>query len=182
MELALKNVQDVSEADVMQVLKAVVTHHRDSEADANAMQIDSVPTDIPPLPNFLLLCVSYKMSPRAMQLAMRQHLRDAADIVCVLEVLENWLSVWGTKDVPLLPDENNVKKLGGVYVLMPSEDKESDLPSLEKVSYNQTSRPLSHPLIYSDSVFFANCTRCVILDTLTTSAFASNTSKNACPL
>jgi hypothetical protein len=38
-----------------------------------------------------------------MRIAIRQHLKDPEDLVCLLTVIEEWISTWGEREVEMLP-------------------------------------------------------------------------------
>lgn len=84
---------DLPEGDVLALLREVADHHR--KTDEDAMQVDSVAvastSDIPPLPEFLALCVSMPSSPAPLRVAMRDHLKPVENVVAVLQVLEEWI-------------------------------------------------------------------------------------------
>lgn len=88
--------RDLPETDIMTLLQSVVTAHRNQpSATSDAMQVDSTtaaPEGIPSLATFLSLCVSYNYSAPALRLALRKHMPQVEDVVCVLEVLESWIS------------------------------------------------------------------------------------------
>jgi hypothetical protein len=47
--------------------------------------------------------MTYKTSPSTMRIAIRQHLKDPDDLVCLLTVIEEWISSWGEREVEMLP-------------------------------------------------------------------------------
>ena len=87
----MEHVLDIPENDVIMALKVVVSQHRNN--NDGSMQVDAdTDTGPPTLPHFLSACVKYAMSPAALRLALHDHLREGEDIVCVLEVIESWIS------------------------------------------------------------------------------------------
>ncbi|KAF5387687.1 hypothetical protein D9615_000759 [Tricholomella constricta] len=136
--LALTNVIDLSETEIMECLHSVVVRHRLDERvasqDDGAMDVDSI-SDLPSLPSFLALCVGYTTTPPALRSAMRQYFKEAEDILAVLKVLETWLKQWAKRDVKLLPSKKDLSKNEhGVPVLREQEkDIHCDLPPLAKV-------------------------------------------------
>ncbi|KAF8592592.1 hypothetical protein K439DRAFT_1610370 [Ramaria rubella] len=98
---AISYTQDLPESDLIQLLAEVARSHRQYK-DNNEVQVD----DIPPLPNFLAMLVSHTMSLSMLPTALRLHLPDAKDIVCILEVLEGWLGFWcdTNTDLPMRSD------------------------------------------------------------------------------
>ncbi|KAI0939855.1 hypothetical protein AcV5_001129 [Taiwanofungus camphoratus] len=134
--LAMQTVSDISEADIIALLHRVVEAHRKSHSSSsvaeNAMEVDFVSTDLPSLPAFLSQVVRYPMSSSALRVALRQHLADAEDLICVLTVLDVWIEARCSEEVRLLPDQ--VKKdLHGVPIPLYTERKKDDLPPLDKV-------------------------------------------------
>jgi hypothetical protein len=122
MELAFEHVLDIQEGDMISVLKPVILHHRNSAtttlSETDAMQVDSENVDIPPLPRFLSMCVTYTTTPADLRLAIHEHLREGEDVVCILEIMHEWISTWVSRDdlmaqtniskVPYLPSLNKV--------------------------------------------------------------------------
>lgn len=132
----MQTVSDISEADIIALLHRVVEAHRKSHSSSsvaeNAMEVDFVSTDLPSLPAFLSQVVRYPMSSSALRVALRQHLADAEDLICVLTVLDVWIEARCSEEVRLLPDQ--VKKdLHGVPIPLYTERKKDDLPPLDKV-------------------------------------------------
>ena len=100
----------------------------------DAMQIDSTLSDQPALPSFLSSCISYATSPAPLRLAIKQHLADAEDLTCVLEVLSGWVAAWHAVPVRLLP-AGVVKNARGVMVAKPLITEMSDGPPLQMVNF-----------------------------------------------
>ncbi|KAH0588051.1 hypothetical protein H2248_006781 [Termitomyces sp. 'cryptogamus'] len=141
-ELALEQVIDLSEAEILESLQYVVARHRSNVVpqDDNAMDVDSV-TDVPSLPSFLSLCVSYATTPPALRSAIRRSLKEAEDIYAVLRVLENWIKQWSNRDPRLVPSKKDiVKNPHGIFIIKEKEKEGTrDLPSLPNVlSFLQT--------------------------------------------
>jgi len=120
------------------LLQSVTAQHRKGRTFATdgAMQIDSAPSDLPSLPSFLSPCVSYATSPAPLRLAIRQHLSDAEDLTCVLEILSAWVAQSHSLTIELLPTDV-VKNAGGVMVAQPRATKRPDGPPLDKVSVSE---------------------------------------------
>lgn len=134
-ELALENVIDLSEAEIMESLQSVVArHHSNVAQDDNVMEVDSV-TDVSSLPLFLSLCVSYTTTPPALRSAIRRSLKEAEDICAVLRVLENWIKQWSNRESRLMPSKKDiVKNSRGVFIVKEKEKEGTrDLPSLSNV-------------------------------------------------
>jgi len=138
--LSFDAVLDLPETEIVDLLQSVVAQHRQSATNStdDAMQIDPVPSDLPSLPSFLSSCVSYATSPAPLRLAIRQHLSDAEDLACVLEILSGWVARSHSLTIKLLPKEV-VKNAGGVMVAKPRATKKPDGPPIENVlSFLQT--------------------------------------------
>ncbi|KAG6856986.1 hypothetical protein H0H87_011080 [Tephrocybe sp. NHM501043] len=141
-ELAFDNVIDLSEGEIIESLQFVVARHRTTVTpqDGNAMEVDST-TDVPSVPTFLSLCVSYTTTPPALRLALRRSLKEAEEILPVLRILENWTKQWTKRDIKLLPSKKEiVKDTHGIPVLKKQTTEGTrDLPSLPNVlSFLQT--------------------------------------------
>ncbi|KAG5648709.1 hypothetical protein DXG03_000056 [Asterophora parasitica] len=131
--LALTNVIDLSEAEIVESIQLVVARHRAQIQDDDAMEVDST-SDLPSLPSFLALCISYNTTPPALRSALRVYFKEAEDILAVLKVLEIWLKQWTKRDVKLLPSKKDLSKNEhGVPVLKEKEEVHGDLPALPKV-------------------------------------------------
>ena len=118
-------------------LQLVVLNHRElvvpSVGNENAMQVDSTPnSELPSLHSFLASVVTYKTSPATLRSALRQHLPDANDVICILEVLDGWLVKWSVVALKLLPPKATKNPLG-VFVAQPVQGKRKQMPSLAKV-------------------------------------------------
>ncbi|KAG6812938.1 hypothetical protein H0H92_015258 [Tricholoma furcatifolium] len=139
-QLAFKYVIDLSEAEIIDSLHFVVAHHRSNAVDDNAMDVDSA-TDMPSLPTFLSLCVSYKTTQPALRTAIRRSLKEADDILAVLRILEGWTKQHSLRNVRLLPSNKDlVKNAHGVFVVKEKEKEVGgDLPPLlDVLSFLQT--------------------------------------------
>ena len=123
----------------MSLLAQVVAQHRRQSA-ADAMQVDAV-SALPALPSFLALCVNYAASPGPLRVALRKHLPDAEDVVCVLEILDDWLERWGAEEVQLVL-EGVTKDENGAYIAVLPKEKPLEIPPLDKVRL-PTGRPLA---------------------------------------
>jgi hypothetical protein len=140
-KLALQNVRDIPETDVVAILHIAATPHLrqgSTEQDPDAMQVDITDAaSIPTLAQVLALCVNYVSSAPALRLAFKQKFRGPENMLAVLEVLEHWLSRWNQKGVKLIADVGEVRKSAhGVLVAtsIPT-GKKSDLPALDKVPF-----------------------------------------------
>ncbi|TFY67644.1 hypothetical protein EVJ58_g1487 [Rhodofomes roseus] len=133
--LALSTVIDLPESDIISLLAKIVAHHRQSNTNPDAMQVDSPspPFSTPPtLPAFLALCVTSPASPGPLRVALRKHLPDAEDVLCLIEVLDRWVGKWGEEELRLVPDR--VKKdTHGMYVPIFEDERNPDMPPLDKI-------------------------------------------------
>ncbi|KIK03283.1 hypothetical protein K443DRAFT_131500 [Laccaria amethystina LaAM-08-1] len=138
---AFTAVLDLPESEIIECLRVVVVYHRQQHS-ADAMEVDSHPaTAIPPLPSFLSLCTTYPTSQKYLLLALRQHLREIEDIMCVAQILDDWVSKWGARraagEERLLPSKKDLRKNEyGMWVVVGRKyagKKQDELPPLEKV-------------------------------------------------
>ncbi|GLB34213.1 hypothetical protein LshimejAT787_0110970 [Lyophyllum shimeji] len=144
-QLALANVIDLAEAEIMESLHFIVARHKTNEKteaaqEDNAMDVDSL-SELPSLPAFLSSCVTYTTTPPALRSAMRQFLKEAEHIVLILKVLENWIKQLSKRDIKLLPTKKDLgKNEHGVAVLKERKrEVNRDLPPLPNVlSFLQT--------------------------------------------
>ena len=143
MRSTFTTVLDLPESEIIECLRVVVVYHRQQHS-ADAMEVDSHPaTAIPSLPSFLSLCTTYPTSQKYLLLALRQHLREIEDIMCVAQVLDDWVSKWGARraagEERLLPSKKDIRKNEhGMWVVVGRKDagkKQDELPPLEKVFY-----------------------------------------------
>lgn len=125
-QTALDKILDISEADIISLLQIVVAHHRQLDSNTNAMQVDS--DHVPALPPFLSKCILLNTTPVALRLAVRQHLNDAEDLVCILEVLDGWLDVWSSQEIKLLLGNIKKRRNGDVPVLNATEQRTAPGP------------------------------------------------------
>lgn len=100
---AFDNVHDLPESDIICILVEVVGSHRLlQDSDADEIQVDA-PSGVPSLPDLLAMVVGYASSPTMLRLALKHHLTDARDILCILQVLEEWLAWQGDTNAAPLP-------------------------------------------------------------------------------
>jgi hypothetical protein len=136
-QLALKNVIDITESDIMALLKLAIDAHR--RRDPNSMEVDAAPaassTAIPPLSTILAACIDYPTSPAALRVAFRQHLRDAEDVIAIMGVLENWITAWHEQPSQLGPVTGDVRKNEqGIFVVQTLSSSTPETPDIDKVS------------------------------------------------
>ncbi|TFK43898.1 hypothetical protein BDQ12DRAFT_623122 [Crucibulum laeve] len=168
-ELALRNVLDITEVELVDCLRIVIRKHllRAAASDPTSMDVDSTPKgatqEILSLPSFLALCITYPTSLPPLRVALRSLL--AEELTLLIEVSERWVTRWVDRGMKLLPSEKEVQKNEhGVMVLGdPKKDKKvkesnEELPPLDKVTiFLQTlldssfltllQYPLSHPIL-----------------------------------
>ena len=124
---------DLSENDILALLHTAITSHRQQQkSDPDAMQVDTPPSNALGVSTILSSCVNYPTSLAALRVSIRQHLRDAEDVTCVLEVLDGWLETWCTQSISLLPNATD-KNPRGIPTPSTNVTKEACLPSLDKV-------------------------------------------------
>lgn len=133
--LAMKTVIDIPEDDVVRLLQTSVAHsQKDQSADDDAMQIDTTPTtNVPTVDTVLPLCVTYTMSAPALRLALRQHLRDAGDLLAVLQILNQWIDAYCDDSVPLLPERTKRDAHGALLPVYDETKHKAALPPLDAV-------------------------------------------------
>ncbi|KDQ08863.1 hypothetical protein BOTBODRAFT_191478 [Botryobasidium botryosum FD-172 SS1] len=95
-----KGVPDIPEEELIHQLKLVVASHRrrpnigDMDVD---QQTPSASSSLPSPSSFLALLITYSTTPYALRGALKLHLSDVDDLLCVLEVLETWVFKWTAK-------------------------------------------------------------------------------------
>ncbi|KAE9407182.1 hypothetical protein BT96DRAFT_874785 [Gymnopus androsaceus JB14] len=133
--LALTHVTDLQEVDIVECLCFILARHRRTTS-SNAMQVDSSPSmDEPPtLRAFLNLFLRYNFSAIPLRAAFRRYFSDVDDVVCLLEVLDNWIGQWAGRDLRLLPSSKMMKKNEyGILVLKP-DSTSSEVPSMLQIT------------------------------------------------
>ncbi|KAF8897865.1 hypothetical protein BD779DRAFT_1465949 [Infundibulicybe gibba] len=151
-QLAFASVLDITESEIIDSLKFVINHHRQTSStapnDASAMTVDTPTTTpgdqiVPPLPVFLASCVRYSTTPSPLQAAFSRYLHEAEDVLAVLLVLDGWIRNWNKKDAVLLPNKKDVgKNERGVVIIKPRQQNKispNDPPPLDRIlSFLQT--------------------------------------------
>lgn len=172
---------DIAEDEIVSTLTYVVAQHRKggshTSRDDTAMQVDSeASSNIPSLPTFLSSCVLYNTSPAALRVAIRKHLSDVDDIICLLEVLDDWIAGWNTITLKLLP-AGVVKNQKGIFVPKLHSAK-IDTPQLGKVLVFQFGYlPHAHNSSLG-SLVFTNNAGCIIFIIIAASVRAQFTPPN----
>ncbi|KAF5365125.1 hypothetical protein D9757_012609 [Collybiopsis confluens] len=158
--LALTNVEDLEEVEIIECLCFILARHRQRETQrtvsvsgssavaTDAMQVDGPPTSglgdsTPTLPVFLGAVLRYthvRSSTVSLRAAFRRYLSDVDDVVCLLEVLDGWMGQWAGRDIRLLPTTKMVKKNElGVFVLKDKDagrkaEEDGDIPSMLQIT------------------------------------------------
>lgn len=130
MTLAIDNVIDIPETDLISVLKLAIASHR-QRGSGDAMQVDSPSEGVPPLFNVLASCVRCPSSPAALRTAIHAQLSDAEDVCCVLEILDGWMVIWASMDAQLLPANVSKDSQGVLEAVLSPNDV--GIPPLDKV-------------------------------------------------
>jgi hypothetical protein len=132
-EAVLANVFDLSEDDIIEVLKFVVKHHRNCTSP-DAMQVDP-PAEGPSLSKYLCTIISYPTSPSPLRLAIRRHMSDVEDVVYVMDILNGWVKEWAEEEVGLLPPLSRRDESGAIVWGVPAvKEPNPNLPPFERVS------------------------------------------------
>ncbi|KAH8118420.1 hypothetical protein DFH11DRAFT_1839063 [Phellopilus nigrolimitatus] len=108
----LFKVIDIPESDLIRTLHIVVQQNR---ARSSLEEDDAMAVDQPKIPatnSFLAYILEYPASPLAWRKALREHFADAEDLVCLLNVLDEWVAIHTAKDLPLGLSEVTVNEHG----------------------------------------------------------------------
>ncbi|KAF9478651.1 hypothetical protein BDN70DRAFT_879661 [Pholiota conissans] len=146
-ESTFSKVLDLTEVEIVESLRVVVTRHRNSQTPApavDAMEVDPPATsiassDITSLPAMLSLLANYPTSRGPLLVVLRRYIQDAADLTAILQVLHGWIVQRINMDKQLMPTKKDLKKTEhGVWVVVgrKGEQKEKnagEVPPLEKV-------------------------------------------------
>lgn len=170
------NVVDISEYDALDVLTTVMklartpkhTRTSDSMAVDDGQDENIVShSNIPPLRTLFAYVVNYAGSLQAWRLAIYKHFPQAEDILELLGIIEEWMKVYGSKDLQLSLGETKLNEQG---VPVPKFDyskklervKGMLLPPLDKVC-SAAQVPESHiHIIHTDSLVPSSIVRCII--------------------
>ncbi|KAI5123385.1 hypothetical protein M0805_006093 [Coniferiporia weirii] len=101
------NVVDITESDLLRALHGVVDLNRTRPLrDEDAMAVDQlqnrpVQTKTPSISSFLAYVVEYPASQLAWRKALREHFADVDDLMSLLVVIDDWMQIYITKDLPL---------------------------------------------------------------------------------
>ena len=144
------NVVDISEDEALDVLQIVMESHHNSQksASVDSMAIDEEPErevdapiqrqNAPPLRTLFAYVVNYAGSLQAWRLAIHKRFPRTEQLLELLEVIEEWMKIYGSKDLPLSLGETKVNEQG---VPVPKVDHSKKLerikgmllPPLDKV-------------------------------------------------
>ncbi|ESK81645.1 rna binding protein [Moniliophthora roreri MCA 2997] len=145
--LAFTTVPDLRELEIIDTLRYVLARHRhtqqpipDNGDDGDAMQIDTITPmqdDMPTLQNFLNLCIRYQVSQTPLRFALKRYLVDVDDIMCLLGVLDGWISQWTSREFPLLPSKKLLdRNEHGVIIVKSEQEKKLDaIPPLAEILF-----------------------------------------------
>jgi len=132
--LAFKNVPDLTEDEVIKLLRSAPNDSRPEEHD---VQVGATNSDTPALPSILADCVSYPTSDAALRMAMREQLNLAEVIIPILSILDDWLVTLSSHGTGLILNAN-VGNVGenGPSVEVPTRpcSGKVEIPPLDKVS------------------------------------------------
>ena len=156
------NVVDISEGDALDVLATVMKSHRttkqsqasDSIAVDDAGQDESTVShpNVPPLRTIFAYVVNYPGSLQAWRSAIYKRFSQIEDILELLDVIEEWMKVYDSKDLQLslgeiktneqgvpVPKFDHSKKLDRIKgMLLPPLDKVISAPQiLKEISFIQ---------------------------------------------
>ena len=140
MELALQNVNDIPEAELIDTLRdCILVHFAMRKGDGSTMDVDhaqrSLNTPLS-LDRMVSLLVGYPVSGPPFRMALRETLSNAEEITAVLEVLATWVQAWGEKEA-VVPVNDRVGEHGLMKRASKAakrDGKERGLPRLDLVS------------------------------------------------
>jgi hypothetical protein len=151
--LAFDTVLDLKEAEIIESLHSIISQHRSSSTvpTDDVMQIDTpaVAPTVVPLSTFLNLLITYPTSRASLVSAVRKQLRDAEDLMILLEILDNWLTQRTETEEKFFPEKKDLKKTEyGVWTIVGRTAKEGkrklgEAPTLDKVNLSLHSLSLS---------------------------------------
>jgi hypothetical protein len=137
-ELALRNVNDIPEAELIDTLRDCISAHvAEQKGDRPTMDVDR-PQRSPNTPlsldRMLSLLVRYPVSGPPFRLALREILSNAEEITVVLRVLATWVAAWGEEGAMTHVDNKiNTQGLTRASKGAESEGEEGCLPRLDLV-------------------------------------------------
>ena len=141
MELALRNVNDIPEAELIDTLRDCISAHfamrRGDKSTMDADHAHRSPTTPLSLDRMVSLLVRYPVSGPPFRVALREILSKAEEIAAILEVLSTWVQAWGEKGAMIhVDDEINQRDLmRRVSKVAKSVGNEGGLPRLDLVSF-----------------------------------------------
>lgn len=130
--LAMRNVPDISESDLILLLSDVLSAHSSSSgsaAEAPAPTLGPTPTPMPTPALYLSHLVGVPLSQPLLRTALRAQISDAQDVRTLIVILRNWLDA--RAEAPLVPGSGSAPGTGagagagaGADGMMESEDRE----------------------------------------------------------
>ncbi|KZT42935.1 hypothetical protein SISSUDRAFT_1125184 [Sistotremastrum suecicum HHB10207 ss-3] len=139
---AIRFVPDITEDSLMSLLHSVfVAHKSKGQASENAMAVDQeANVNVPPLSEFLTLCVQYKTSAASLRSAIKRQISSTEEIMDLLELLTTWVEKWSAKgptlgftEVPAQAPEGDAKKPKGKKSKWTFKRKAEGMPPLENI-------------------------------------------------
>jgi hypothetical protein len=118
--LTLKNVLDISEVEIIKLIRSINGYGRPS--GAHSMQVDATLSDAE-VSSILASCVSYPSSDAALRLAIKEQLNHAESIIPILVTVDDWLEKISSR-------ETNLESLGKTTATVAEG---ADIPPLDKV-------------------------------------------------
>ncbi|KAF7305181.1 hypothetical protein MKEN_01233300 [Mycena kentingensis (nom. inval.)] len=124
-QLSTQTVIDITESDLVGVLRHVLEAPYPAAADAMDVDSDSSSLGtVPTLPSFLTTLIMYPTAPTPLRIALHAHLTDPASIQTLLSQLDKWLVHWRNTEIVVLPSKKSlVKDACGVMVLKAPESQ-----------------------------------------------------------
>jgi hypothetical protein len=138
-ELAMQNVNDIPEADLIDILRdCILEHVATQKGDRSAMDVDHTqrsPRTPLSLDCMVSLLVRYPVSGPPFRVALRDILSNAEEITAVLKVLATWVKAWGEKGAIIRVDGavNEQDLIKRASKVAKSEGNEGGLPRLDLV-------------------------------------------------
>jgi hypothetical protein len=129
-ELTLRNVLELPEADLVKLLCSVQKNSRPS--GAHDMQVDAKSSDAPTFSSILVACISYPTSDAALRLAMREQLNDPESIVPILTLLDDWVAELSCETSFIL-DANAAGNDTSAVALAEHHLNKTEMPPFDKV-------------------------------------------------
>lgn len=133
---------DIPEADLLHALHVVVQHHRARPEDT--MVVDQpAQNSVPSVVSFFAHIVDYPASPLEWRKAIHEEFSDVDDLMCLLQVLDEWVTIWNKREQTFELGETSENEQG-VHIVTttitkkPVKTKQGMLPALENVRRSVT--------------------------------------------